>query len=72
MKTTNLYFLKSLFAGLLSSFFIQAVIYSTDYFFDGYWTLPELPNFIFVSIISGFFFGGFWYALIKAFTKNEF
>ena len=72
MKKTILYALKSYVIGILSSIIIQAVIYCADYLFDGYWTLPELPNFIFVSIMSGFFFGGFWYALIKAFTKTEF
>lgn len=72
MKYKILAYLSYLILGTITSILIQSLLFSLDYLYDGFWTLPTLENFAFVSFLSGNFFGGFWYAIFRAYEETEY
>jgi hypothetical protein len=72
MKYKILAYTMYLILGIVTTVAIQAFFIALDYFYDGYWTLPTLGNFLFVSFFSGNFFGLFWYAIIRALEESEY
>lgn len=64
MKTLKTMFYHYLI-GVLFSASITALVIIFDYYFNGYFTYPELGNFVKVCLISGFGFGLTHFAFIN-------